>query len=145
MSRSTGMRTNLTPFPRNSSPNATPLALINLRLKVEAVLIPVGNPVPPFVARNLIEGEMNALCALIGDLPCRAIVHAKVRDVEATHGTGITNTSRSELSLANQDPELFIESELRCCSIRECPSLVPGSWLTSILRDTERSHGEDSY
>jgi len=53
--RPKGTCTNLTPFPRNSSPSATPLALINLRLKVDAVLIPVGNPVPPFVARNLME------------------------------------------------------------------------------------------
>lgn len=72
---------------------------------------------------------MNVLRALIGGLPRRAIVHAKVRDIEAAYGTGITNTPRSELALANQDPELFIKSELHCCSSCERPSLVPGSWL----------------
>jgi len=130
------------PFPRNSSPNATPLALINLRLKVEAVFIPVGNPVPPFVARNLIGGQMNVLCVLIGDLPCRSVVHAEVRDVEAAYGTGIANTPRSKLPLANQDSELFVESELHCCGIRECPSLVPGSWLTLSPRGLKRSRGK---
>ena len=53
MDRPVGTRTDLAPFPRNSSPNATPRALINLRLKVDAVLMPDENPVPPFVARNL--------------------------------------------------------------------------------------------
>lgn len=59
-------RTDLTPFPRNSSPKATPLALINLRLKVEAALIPAGNPVPPLVARNLIESLSNRCVTYVG-------------------------------------------------------------------------------
>lgn len=88
---------------------------------------------------------MNIQRVLIGGLPRRPIVHAEVRNVEATHRTGVTNTPRSELALANQDPELFIESELQRRSIRECPSLVPGSWLTLSLRGLDRSRRGDSY
>lgn len=40
------------PLVRNSSPNATPRALINLLLNVEAALIPVGNPVTFFTGRK---------------------------------------------------------------------------------------------
>lgn len=46
----TNEKTHFTPFPLNSSPSATPLAFINLRLKVDAALIPVGNPVTPLVS-----------------------------------------------------------------------------------------------
>jgi len=88
---------------------------------------------------------MNVLCALIGDIPRRSIIHTEVRDIEAAYGTGITNTPRSELALADQDSDLFIESELHHCSIRECPSLVPGSWLTLSLRGLRRGRGEESY
>ena len=44
--------THCAPLVRNSSPNATPRALINLLLNVEAALIPVGNPVTFFTGRN---------------------------------------------------------------------------------------------
>jgi hypothetical protein len=41
------------PLLRNSSPRASPLAFMSLRLKVEAVLIPVGNPVIFLTSRTL--------------------------------------------------------------------------------------------
>jgi hypothetical protein len=40
------------PLMRNSSPSATPLARINLRLKVEAAFMPEGKPVTFFTGRR---------------------------------------------------------------------------------------------
>lgn len=64
--------THCAPFPLNSSPNATPRARINRRLKVEAVLIPVGNPVTFFTKRipagpswKHIEGTPNRATAVV--------------------------------------------------------------------------------
>ena len=49
--------THLTPLPLNSSAMATPLARMRRRLKVAAVLIPVGNPVEFFVSLNLFSSH----------------------------------------------------------------------------------------
>ena len=108
MNQSMGTRTNLTPFPRNSSPNATPRALINLRLKVDAVLIPGGKPVPPFVARNLTIVKQTCGACQQDGLPCRSIVHAKIWDIETGNWMGVANTPGSKLALACQNPDLLV-------------------------------------